>query len=141
MTILFQADIPPERASDGAAGFDLCASEEMMIQPGQRRAIRTGVRAAIPPDHAGFVKPRSGFALNFGIDVLGGLIDSDYRGEIIVILVNHGDRNFHIDPGDRIAQLVVTPVVTQSLQVESLDDTQRGGDGFGSTGRSFAGRR
>ena len=126
----------PEYASAGAAGADLRASEAVEIAPGGRAAVPTGVRLQIPPGHVGLVWPRSGLAVRHGIDTLAGVIDSDYRGEVRVVLVNHGDESFRIAPGDRVAQLVVQRVERAAFTAKAeIDDTGRGAGGFGSTGR------
>jgi dUTP pyrophosphatase len=126
----------PEYASVGAAGADLRASEGLEIAPGGRAAVPTGVRLQIPPGHVGLVWPRSGLAVRHGIDTLAGVIDSDYRGEVRVVLVNHGDAPFRIAPGDRVAQLLVQRVERAAFTAAAtIDDTDRGGSGFGSTGR------
>ena len=126
----------PEYASAAAAGADLRASEAVELAPGARAAVATSLRLEIPPGHVGLVWPRSGLAVRHGIDTLAGVIDSDYRGELKVVLVNHGDQPVRIAPGDRVAQLLVQRVervlFTAAAQV---DDTARGGAGFGSTGR------
>ena len=126
----------PEYASPGAAGADLRASEALEIPPGGRAAVPTGLRLAIPPGFVGLIWPRSGLAVRHGIDTLAGVIDSDYRGEVRVVLQNHGREPFRIAPGDRIAQLLVQPVVRAAFtHGQRLAGTQRGEDGFGSTGR------
>jgi len=126
----------PEYASAGAAGADLRASEAVEIAPGGRAAVPTGVRLQIPPGHVGLVWPRSGLAVRHGIDTLAGVIDADYRGEVRVVLVNHGHESFRIAPGDRVAQLLVQRVERAAFTaVAEIDDTDRGGGGFGSTGR------
>ena len=126
----------PEYASTGAAGADLRASVSLEIPPGGRAAVSTGLELAIPPGLVGLVWPRSGLAVRHGIDTLAGVIDSDYRGEVRVVLVNHGEEPFRIAAGDRIAQLLVQPVVRAAFSpAERLADTERGADGFGSTGR------
>jgi dUTP pyrophosphatase len=126
----------PEYASAGAAGADLRASEAVELAPGSRAAVPTGVRLQIPPGHVGLVWPRSGLAVRHGIDTLAGVIDSDYRGEVRVVLVNHGDAPFRIAPGDRVAQLLVQRVERVAFETDrEIDDTERGGGGFGSTGR------
>ena len=127
----------PAYASDGAAGMDVVAAESLTIRPGTRHAVATGFAMAIPPGYEVQVRPRSGLALKHGITCLNtpGTIDSDYRGEVKVILANLGDDNFEIKRGDRIAQLVPAPVQRASFaEVESLDETARGAGGFGSTG-------
>jgi len=126
----------PGYASAGAAGADLRASEAVEIAPGGRTAVPTAVRLQIPPGHVGLVWPRSGLAVRHGIDTLAGVIDSDYRGEVRVVLVNHGEEPFRVAKGDRIAQLLVQPVEQAAFTaVPAIDDTERGGGGFGSTGR------
>jgi dUTP pyrophosphatase len=126
----------PEYASLGAAGADLRASEALEILPGGRAAVSTGVKLAIPPGYVGLVWPRSGLAVRHGIDTLAGVIDSDYRGEVRVVLINHGEAPFRIAPGDRIAQLLIQRVERATFgAAEALDDTERGDGGFGSTGR------
>jgi dUTP pyrophosphatase len=126
----------PEYASAGAAGADLRASESLEIPGGGRAVVPTGLHLAIPPGFVGLVWPRSGLAVRHGIDTLAGVIDSDYRGEVRVVLVNHGEEPFRIAAGDRIAQLLVQPVVRADFaHGDSLADTERGEGGFGSTGR------
>jgi dUTP pyrophosphatase len=126
----------PEYASAGAAGADLRAGEAVEIAPGGRAAVPTGLRLQIPPGHVGLVWPRSGLAVRHGIDTLAGVIDSDYRGEVRVVLVNHGEKPFQIAPGDRVAQLLVQRVGRAAFTpAAGIDDTDRGGGGFGSTGR------
>jgi len=126
----------PEYATIGAAGADLRASGAAEIPPGQRAAVPTGLRVQIPRGHVGLVWPRSGLAVRHGIDTLAGVIDSDYRGEVRVVLVNHGPDSFSITPGERIAQLLLQRVERAAfVDVPELEDTERGGAGFGSTGR------
>ncbi|HVQ26642.1 MAG TPA: dUTP diphosphatase, partial [Planctomycetota bacterium] len=123
----------PAYASAGAAGADLRASEALEIAAGSRAAVATGVRLEIPPGHVGLVWPRSGLAVRHGIDTLAGVIDSDYRGELKVVLVNHGDEPFRIAPGDRVAQLLVQRVErVRFTATEQVADTARGSGGFGS---------
>ena len=127
----------PAYATSGAAGMDVVAAETVTLQPGQRHAVATGLALAIPPGFEIQVRPRSGLALKHGITVPNtpGTIDSDYRGELKVILINHGPDAFAIARGDRIAQLVLAPVVQAAWdEVDELDDTERGAGGFGSTG-------
>ena len=129
----------PEYKTKGSAGCDICAfiKESVVIKSGKRAMIHTGLYTAIPEGYEIQVRPRSGLAAKNGVTVLNtpGTIDSDYRGEICVILINLGDEDFTVNNGDRIAQLVVSPV-TQGIFVraESLDETERGAGGFGSTG-------
>jgi len=129
----------PTMAHPGDAGADLTASESLTIGAGERALVPTGLAVAIPDGYAGFVLPRSGLAVRHGITVINapGLIDSGYRGELRVGLVNLGESAFSIAPGDRIAQLVVMSVESpEFIEVEDLDHTPRGADGFGSTGVS-----
>ena len=125
----------PTRGSAGAAGLDLYAAEGLTIAPGGRAAVRTGLAAAVPAGFYGRVAPRSGLAVRHGIDVLAGVIDSDYRGEILCALVNHGREPFEVEPGARVAQLVVEAIATpEPAWAEDLEETARGAGGFGSTG-------
>ena len=124
----------PKRHSVEAAGFDLHAFTDEQLWPGESVTLRTGIAAALPEGTVGMIRSRSGLAVRHGIDVLAGTIDSDYRGEIRVVLINHGGVQVDILKGDRIAQLVVVPVFLDAISVEELDDTERGEDGFGSTG-------
>jgi dUTP pyrophosphatase len=126
----------PEYASPGAAGADLRAREAVVLPAGGRAAVPTGLHVEIPAGCVGLVWPRSGLAVRHGIDTLAGVIDSDYRGEVRVVLVNHGDAEFRIEPGDRIGQLLVHRVERASFsKADSLAATSRGEGGFGSTGR------
>lgn len=126
----------PSRASYGAAGFDLMAADGVAVYPGQRVVIPTGFAWSIPPAWVGMIRPRSGLAVKHGLDVLAGVVDSDYRGEVKVVLINHGERALEFQQGDRIAQMVIQPVVTlEACEVAELADTERGGGGFGSTGQ------
>lgn len=126
----------PEYGTQAAAGADLRASEALVIPPGGRAAVPTALRLQIPPGHAGLVWPRSGLAVRHGIDTLGGVIDSDYRGEVRVVLVNHGQEPFAIAAGDRVAQLLVQRVErVRFVPATIVEDTDRGQGGFGSTGR------
>ena len=127
----------PAYATAGAAGMDVVAAEELTLAPGARHAIATGFALAIPEGYEVQVRPRSGLALKHGVTCLNtpGTIDSDYRGEVKVILANLGDAPFPIRRGDRIAQLVPAAVTRVTLtDVAELDDTARGAGGFGSTG-------
>ncbi|MFN4096411.1 MAG: dUTP diphosphatase [Sphingomonas sp.] len=128
----------PAYATTGAAGMDVVAAEDLTLAPGARHAVATGFAIAIPPGYEVQVRPRSGLALKHGITCLNtpGTIDEDYRGEVKVILANLGSEPFAIVRGERIAQLVPAPVQRATFdEVDSLDDTARGGGGFGSTGR------
>jgi dUTP pyrophosphatase len=125
----------PSRGSERAAGLDLCAIERVTLAPGGRAAVRTGLAVAIPTGFYGRVAPRSGLAVRHGIDVLAGVIDSDYRGEILCAIVNHGSEPFEIEPGARVAQLVVEAIATpEPAWADDLEETERGAGGFGSTG-------
>jgi dUTP pyrophosphatase len=130
--------VVPERAYPGDAGLDLVSCERLVIAPGERAVVGTGIAVAIPDGHAGLVVPRSGLAARHGIGIVNapGLVDSGYRGEVRVVLVNHDlAEAFTVEPGMRIAQLVVVPVaVAQPLDVDELPETQRGVAGFGSSG-------
>jgi dUTP pyrophosphatase len=131
----------PAYATDGAAGMDVLAAEDVELAPGGRHAVATGLSVAIPAGYEIQVRPRSGLALKHGLSMPNapGTIDSDYRGELKIILINHGSDLFAIRRGDRIAQLVIAPVVRGSwLEVETLDETARGEGGFGSTGGVIA---
>jgi dUTP pyrophosphatase len=133
----------PRYASDGAAGLDLHAALDapLTIEPGERRPVPTGLAIALPSGHEGQVRPRSGLAIKHGLTVLNapGTIDEDYRGEVQVLLVNLSREPYTIAPGDRVAQLVVAPVVRVRVEqvgdAESLGATTRGAGGFGSSGR------
>lgn len=127
----------PAYATQGAAGMDVLSAEDATIAPGGRHAVATGLALAIPAGYEIQVRPRSGLALKHGISVPNtpGTIDSDYRGELKVILINLGTEPFPIHRGDRIAQIVLAPVTRATWQeVGELDDTERGSGGFGSTG-------
>lgn len=127
----------PGYATAGAAGMDVLAAESLTLAPGARHAVATGFAVATPPGYEIQVRPRSGLALKHGISVPNtpGTIDSDYRGELKVILINHGADDFAIARGDRIAQLVLAPVTLAVWdEVAELDETARGAGGFGSTG-------
>ena len=126
----------PAYGSEAAAGADLRAAEEVTLRPGERAAVATGVHLEIPPGHVGLVWPRSGLAVRHGLDTLAGVIDSDYRGEVRVVLVNHGTEPVVLARGDRIAQLLIQRVERAVFRkADSLDETGRGQGGFGSTGR------
>lgn len=129
----------PVRANDGDAGLDLCAVEDAVLHPGRRELVPTGVAIEIPPGHAGLVLPRSGLAMRHGIALVNapGLIDSGYRGEVKVLLLNTDhDKTFQVRAGERIAQLVVVsyPEI-EPVQVTELGESGRGEGGFGSSGR------
>lgn len=131
-------DLPlPAYATSGAAGMDVVSAEDVDLAPGARHAVGTGLAMAIPEGFEIQVRPRSGLALKHGVTVPNtpGTIDSDYRGELKVIMINLGAETFSIRRGDRVAQLVLAPVTQASwLEVAELDETARGAGGFGSTG-------
>jgi len=127
----------PSYASAGAAGMDLRALEQVILEPMERKLVRTGVRVAVPPGFEAQVRPRSGLAIRHGLGLVNspGTIDSDYRGEISLIMINFGANAVEIARGERLAQLVLAPVGRAELrQVAVLDETERGSSGFGSTG-------
>ena len=131
--------ILPDYQSEGAAGLDLCCSEPFELEPGERKLVPTGLRVAIPAGFEGQVRPRSGLAIRHGISMVNapGTVDSDYRGELKVILVNLGHEKVAFDQGERIAQMVIAPVMRVVLEpVADLPETVRGYGGFGSTGTS-----
>jgi dUTP pyrophosphatase len=134
------ADLPlPSYATAGAAGLDLRAAEALTLKPSARALVATGIAIALPENYEAQVRPRSGLAVKFGVTVLNspGTIDCDYRGEIKVPLINHGDVDFVIERGDRIAQMVIAPVTQAVLhEVTHLEETLRGTGGFGSSGKS-----
>ncbi|MDQ3334700.1 MAG: dUTP diphosphatase [Myxococcota bacterium] len=132
--------IVPRYMSELAAGLDLAAAIDgpITIEPGDRVAIATGLAMALPPGFEAQVRPRSGLAKKHGITIVNapGTIDADYRGEVQVLVINHGREPVRIAPGDRIAQMVIAPVVQAQIEeVEELGETARGAGGFGSTGR------
>jgi dUTP pyrophosphatase len=128
----------PRYETAGSAGMDLRADEPFALAPGERRLVPTGLAFEIPPGHEGQVRPRSGLAVRHGVGLVNapGTVDSDYRGEVMVVLVNLGTEPVSFARGDRIAQLVVAPLVRADVQlVDELTGTGRGGGGFGSTGQ------
>lgn len=133
---------PPKYQTPGSAGMDLYAlpagGRPIVIKPGAWELIPTGISVAIPPGHVGYVCPRSGLALREGLTVLNspGVIDSDFTGEVGVVLVNHSQFEKRVSAGHRVAQLVVAPIRrARMVEVQSLEETERGSGGFGSTGR------
>jgi len=130
--------VVPARAHAGDAGMDLAACERVELAPGARALVPTGLAVAIPDGYAGYVQPRSGLAAKHGISIVNtpGLVDSGYRGELLVNLVNHDDKEpFVVEPGMRIAQLVILQVPPVELvEVDELPASERGADGFGSSG-------
>lgn len=127
----------PAYAHEGDAGMDICASESVIIHKGEYKIVHTGLRIECPEGHVAYVMPRSGLAVKNGITVLNapGVVDSGYRGEIVVPLINLGREVFEVEPGDRIAQLIISPYTkVHPVSVESLGGSARGSDGLGSTG-------
>ena len=128
--------LPPKRANADAAGYDLRSNLTLTIKSGERVSIPTGFAWEIPTGMVGIIKPRSGLANDYGLDVLAGVIDSDYRGEIKVILLNTGSSHYKITQNDRIAQMVVANYLGEELEeVNDLSDSDRGSKGLGSTGK------
>jgi len=127
----------PTRGSAVAAGYDLYAAEDMVIEAGKRACVKTDIQIEVPDGTYGRVAPRSGLAAKHGIDVGAGVIDKDYRGNVMVLLFNFGDSAFNVGRGDRIAQLVLEKISMAELEeLPSLNETDRGEGGFGSTGKS-----
>lgn len=130
--------ILPQYATNGSAGADLYSTETFRVEKGNRCLVPTGIAINLPEGYEAQIRPRSGWAYKSGLTVLNtpGTIDSDYVGEVKVLLINHGSAPVSIRPGDRIAQLVIAPVIRATWQeVESLDETVRASGGFGSSGR------
>ncbi|MFH1903716.1 MAG: dUTP diphosphatase [Candidatus Omnitrophota bacterium] len=120
----------------GDAGLDLRANESITLAPGQRYPVKTGLHFAIPDGVVGLIKDRSGLALKFGLHTLAGVIDSNYRGEIMVVLINLGEKEYQVNTGDRIAQLILLPCLQADLTtVSTLPETERNDSGFGSSGK------
>jgi dUTP pyrophosphatase len=125
----------PRRGSALAAGLDVCSIEDLSLEPRQRVMARTGLAVAIPPGFYGRVAPRSGLAAKNGLDVLAGVIDSDYRGELCCLLYNTGDATINLPTGSKICQLIVEQIITpEAAWANDLEETARGAGGFGSTG-------
>jgi len=125
----------PARGSRAAAGLDLYSIEAVSLKPGQRAVARTGLAVAIPEGFYGRLAPRSGLATKQGLDVLAGVIDADYRGEIGCLLYNAGDKKIELAANTKICQLIIEKIITPTAAwADDLDDTERGGGGFGSTG-------
>lgn len=125
----------PVRGSEQAAGLDLCSDQQYRIAPGARQLISTGIAVEIPAGYYGRIAPRSGLAVKNGIDVGAGVVDSDYRGEVKVLLFNFGSEEFVVNVGDRIAQFIIEPYSSVSVvETKVLETTDRGQGGFGSTG-------
>lgn len=138
--LLREGAVLPKYATEGSAGLDLVFAPSngfgtVELEPGIRAAFETGLAVAIPYGYCGVIMPRSGLAVNFGLDKMAGLIDADYRGEIKVVLINHGKDTAYIRPGERIAQMIIIPVyMTHVVEAFELTPSGRGNGGFGSTG-------
>ena len=132
---LSQDAVIPRRATKGSAGFDVFSNGHYTIKPNVRCLLDTGIAMQLDSDEWGELKPRSGLAAKHGLDVLAGVIDSDYTGEIKVSLINFGTDDVEIKKGDRIAQLIIQKYASDWYEVDSFDDTERGAGGFGSTGK------
>jgi dUTP pyrophosphatase len=127
--------ILPTRGSGGAVGYDIYSTDEVVVPPTHRALIGTGIAMVLPPGVYGRVAPRSGLAVKHGIQVGAGVIDPDYTGEVKVVIFNHGDKDFKVEVGDRIAQLVLERCETPPVEeVGLVEETERGAGGFGSTG-------
>jgi dUTP pyrophosphatase len=125
----------PAYAHEGDAGLDLRSTDDAILVPGEKKILGTGLAFEIPEGHAGLIWDRSGLAVKHGIHTLAGVIDSTYRGEIRIVLVNLGKEEFHVKKGERVAQMIIQPVVqTKIEETEDISETKRGERGFGSTG-------
>ncbi len=134
--LLHPEAILPTRSSEFAAGLDLYASADKIIRARRQEIVPTGIAIALPEDCVGLVWPRSGLAAKFGIDTLAGVIDADYRGEIRIVLMNHGTMDYPVKRGDRLAQLLIQKIERLTpVEVDALPDTRRGSGGFGSSGK------
>lgn len=126
----------PVLAYKGDAGMDIFAAEELEIRPGERAAIKTGLKLAIPEGYAGFVWDKSGLALRHHLKTMAGVIDSNYRGELMVVLTNMGKEVYQVEKGSKIAQLVIAPIASfKIVEADIQDETDRGEGGFGSSGK------
>lgn len=135
---LEEGALPPEYRTAGSAGMDVRIAESVELKPHERKLVRTGMKIQVPEGYEGQLRPRSGLALEHGVTMANspGTIDSDYRGEVKLILLNTGRHPVRLSKGDRVAQLVICPVArAEVVVVEDLEDTERGDGGFGSTGR------
>jgi len=125
----------PSYAHEGDAGMDLYSAEELVLKPGERRTVKTGIKMAIPKGYVGLVWDKSGIASNHGIKTMAGVVDSGYRGEVCVVLKNLGDNDFKIEKNSKIAQMLIQPVESRKIvEVKELDETARGAGAWGSTG-------
>lgn len=127
--------VVPSRSNPTDAGYDLYSIEPKVIKPGKRQLVKTGISMSIPVNYVGLIWPRSGLAVKHGIDTMAGVIDSGYRGEICVVLQNHGEDDYVVNTGDRVAQILFQKVECVYFdEVNSLEDSDRGASGFGSSG-------
>jgi dUTP pyrophosphatase len=125
----------PNYANPGDAGLDIYSAEETLLKPNEKKIIKTGVKMAIPNGHVGLIWDKSGLAAKHGLHVFAGVIDSSYRGEIGVVLKNFGEEDFKVEKDSKIAQMLIQPIVSANItEHDSLEDTERGEGGFGSTG-------
>jgi dUTP pyrophosphatase len=132
---LSESATPPKYANPGDAGMDLYASEEMLLEPNQRKLISTGIAMAIPKGFVGLIWDRSGIAVKHGLKTIAGVIDSNYRGEVKIALHNLSATPFQVDKGHRIAQMLIQPAEQRKIvETDNLDETERGDGAFGSTG-------
>ena len=126
----------PDQPYDGDAGFDLYSTGTVSIEPGKKAAIGTGIALAIPKGFVGLIWDKSGIAIKHGLKTLGGVVDSGYRGEVMVGIINHSDKPYIFEEGDKVAQMLIQEVVLPKIvEVEELDETQRGDKKFGSSGK------
>lgn len=132
---LTKCAVLPSRGSVMAAGLDLYSSEEVTVPSKMRAVVKTGLSIAVPEGYYGRIAPRSGLSVNYGLDVGAGVIDSDYRGEVCVLLFNFGEQDYEVNMGKRIAQLIIEKIgIPEVVETDELDETIRGAGGFGSTG-------
>ena len=126
----------PKQKTKYSAGYDLCTNAKGKIKREDRTIITTGIAVKIPEGYVGIIKSRSGLSVRHGLEVGAGVIDSDYTGELKIIMHNHGDKDYHYKSGERIAQLLIMPVIHKPFKlVKDLEETERGNSGFGSTGK------
>lgn len=126
----------PTYGHDGDAGLDIRTVEAFVLQPRERKSVATGIAAAIPNGHVGLIWEKSGLAFKHGIKTFGGVIDATYRGEIKIGLINAGDESYEFAAGDKVAQMIIQKFESVTIEEAELGDTNRGADGFGSTGKS-----
>ena len=128
----------PQYANENDAGMDFFSNEEHLLKPGERKAVSTGISMAIPAGFVGLIRDKSGIAFKHGLKTMAGVVDSGYRGEVKIVIKNLSDKDYLIEKGNKIAQMLIQPIVQKELlEVTDLDDTQRGEGGFGSSGLKF----